>query len=169
MTAKEFLDKCTPDCKERIKIFLIFMNNIVDGRNLKDDFQILDIDNNICIDSGGDITVFYLIYILFYTKVDIAEILKQKGFDIEKYFRISSKIKEELDLITSEFKNIPMSEFELCFNDKSWAKIVLKTFTSNIEANNICLERIFINLTDIINRILNLKDVLQNSDALKQI
>lgn len=169
MPIEEFLNKCTPDCRDRLMIFIIFMNNIVNGKSLKYEFRVLDRDNNPCIASGGDITVFYLIYILFYTKSDLAEILKQNGADIEKYFKINPKVNEELELIVSRFKGVTMADLDSCFNENSWARIILDTFTSNIEADCISLERIFINLKEIINRIPNLKEVLQNNEVLVQI
>lgn len=169
MPIEEFLNKCTPDCRDILKIFIIFMNNIVNGKNLDYEFLVLDNDNNPCVASGGDITIFYLIYTIFYTKSDLAEMLKQNGADIEKYFRINPKVNKELELIISGFKNVTMTDLDLCFEEKSWARTILDTFTGDIEADWICLERIFINLTEIINRIPNLKEALQNNENLGQI
>lgn len=169
MPIEEFLKKCTSDCRDRLVIFIIFMNNIINGKNLKYEFQVLDNDNNSCFASGADITIFYLIYILFYTKSDLTEMLKQNGADIEKYFKINPKVNEELELIVSGFKNVTMADLDSCFNEHSWARTILDTFTSSIEADCICLERIFINLKGVINRIPNLKEALQNNESLEQI
>lgn len=169
MTAKKILEKCTPDCKEVLKIFIIFINNIVDINYLKQEYQPTDSNDNIFLPSGMATTIFYFIYLLIYTKSDVGEILKQNGACIEGYFNIPDKVKEELDFIISNYNNLSDKDYEACFNSNTWSKTLLKMYVTGCDDKNVSLERIFLNLHHKVNEIPNLSNALQSDDCLEQI
>ena len=77
MKAKEFLDRCTPDCRDRLALLIVFTNKIVEGNKLKEEYQVFDKENNMVLWNGPSATIFYFIYILFYTKSDVGLMLKK--------------------------------------------------------------------------------------------
>lgn len=167
MELEEYLNLLTPDARDRMIIFLIFMNNAVDVNHIKDEYRVFHKNGDVAFQSGIDYVVFYFIYILFYTKTDVAEIMKQNGASLEDYFQVSPTVLEELQQIMSHFKEVSLEELESCF-ENTWSEVIPKYY-SNTEETNLTLEQIVLNLAQNIHNIKNLEEAIKFSQSKGQI
>lgn len=160
MRAREFLDRCTPDCRDRLTLLIVFINKIVEGNKVNTKYQVCDKKNTIVLWNGSSATIFYFIYILFYTKSDVGLMLEQNGSNLDELYNISDEAKQELDKIIDNIRNISDEELDECFGLMSWANVLLTTFTNDIEGN-ITLERLFLNIIPILKNVPKLNEVIK--------